>query len=89
MKTLFASALFASAVVAGSLAATSPARAATSLAALQAGTQAGPHVELVRDGCGPERFRDRFGYCRPYGYRPLPPRCPPYTHPTPYGCRRD
>jgi hypothetical protein len=50
----------------------------------------GSSIQLVSGGCGPGGFRDRFGYCRPRGYYPPPPRrCPPYTHPTPYGCRRN
>jgi hypothetical protein len=86
MKTLFASALFASAVVVGSLAGTGQALAATGFEGPQVSSS---NIQLVRDGCGPGRFRDRAGYCRRMGYRPPPPRCPPYTHPTPYGCRRD
>lgn len=52
---------------------------------------AGPIIK-VEGGCGPGGHRDRFGYCRPNGYYAPPPRyyrCPPYTHPTPYGCLRD
>jgi hypothetical protein len=86
MKTLFASALFASAVVVGSLASAGAAQAAAGFEGPQIGAS---HVQLVRDGCGPGRFRGPAGYCRRMGYRPPPPRCPPYTHPTPYGCRRD
>ncbi len=43
-------------------------------------------IVQVDGGCGPGGFRDRFGRCVPkrryYG-------CPPGTHPTPYGCRRN
>jgi hypothetical protein len=49
-------------------------------------------IVKVEGGCGPGGHRDRFGYCRP-NYPPPPPPayygCPPYTHPTPYGCRRN
>lgn len=93
MKTLFASALFASAVMVGSLANIGEARAAAGFEGPQFGLQqnGSSHIEQVRDGCGPGGFRDRGGYCRRGGYRAPPPRmrCPPYTHPTPYGCRRN
>ena len=50
----------------------------------------GAGIVLVEGGCGPGGHRDRFGYCRP-NYVPPPRyyRCPPYYHPTPYGCRPD
>jgi hypothetical protein len=64
----------------------SGAQAATGFSGLSAG---GSPIVKVEGGCGPYGHRDRFGYCRPN--RPPPPpgyyRCPPYTHPTPYGCR--
>jgi len=45
-------------------------------------------IVKVEGGCGPGWHRDRFGNCRP-NYVPPPRyyRCPPYYHPTPYGCR--
>ncbi len=45
-------------------------------------------IELVSGGCGAGGHRDGYGHCRP-NYRPEYRRCPPYTHPTPYGCRRN
>ena len=48
-------------------------------------------IVLAAEGCGPGGFRDRFGRC--FYRRPGPPPfrrfCPPGTHPTPYGCRRN
>ena len=51
-------------------------------------TAPSPGIENVMQGCGPYGHRDRYGYCRPNGYRPRPA-CPPGWHLTPYGCRRN
>jgi hypothetical protein len=45
----------------------------------------GPIIR-VEGGCGPGGHRDHWGNCRP-NYYPHPRPCPPYMHPTPYGCR--
>lgn len=57
------------------------------------GSGADPAIVTVEGGCGPGGFRAENGRC--YPRRPPPPRfygrggCPPGTHPTPYGCRRN
>ena len=81
MKLLFAAALFAGAGLLGA----PQAQAATSLGHPVLGQ---PSIEHVAEGCGPGGVRDRFGRCRP-AYRPVYRGCPPGTHPTPYGCRRN
>lgn len=47
------------------------------------------NVEQVAQGCGPGWARDRWGNCRPMGYRPPPPPPPRYGYPPPprYGYR--
>lgn len=49
-----------------------PAVLAGQPAAIEEAVQVGPvpHVELVRDGCGPGFHRNVYGFCRPnfYGY---------------------
>ena len=65
----------------------SAAQAANGLAGLSAAPTVDASITLVSGGCGPGGFRDRFGYCRPRFARAR--FCPPYTHPTPYGCRRN
>lgn len=48
-------------------------------------------IVTVSGGCGPRGFRAANGRC--YPVRRPPPRfvrgCPPGSHPTPYGCRRN
>ena len=48
----------------------------------------GSHIELVSGGCGQGGHRDGYGRCRP-NFRQEVRRCPPGTHPTPGGCRRN
>jgi hypothetical protein len=55
------------------------------------GPSGDPAIVRVEGGCGPGGFRAENGGCYP---RRPPPRyyergCPPGTHPTPYGCRRN
>jgi hypothetical protein len=82
--------LFALTLAAGLGLGLANAQAATSLPGAGSTGVNSPIVK-VEGGCGPYAHRDRFGYCRP-NYPPPPPRyyrCPPYMHPTPYGCRPD
>ena len=80
--------LFAMTLALGLATGVAGAQAAPAFGGMSTGTS--PIVK-VEGGCGPYGHRDRFGYCRPN--RPPPPPgyygCPPYTHPTPYGCRRN
>jgi hypothetical protein len=83
IKSFFALTLAAGLGLGASAAAAAPSN--TNAPDLNAG------IILVEGGCGPYGHRGPDGYCHPN--RPPPPeyyrRCPPYFHPTPYGCRPD